>query len=99
MAYNRLVKKLTKENLWLYVISVLKEKPRYGYEVKKAIKEKFNFSPSTVTVYAVLYRMVREGLIKKVKRNGETYYVPTKYGLETFERAKEFINSIKKLLF
>ncbi|MCS7385583.1 MAG: PadR family transcriptional regulator [archaeon GB-1867-005] len=99
MAYERLVKKLTKENLWLYVIKVLKNKPMYGYEVKKAIKEKFKFSPSTVTVYAVLYKLSKEGLIKKVKRNGDTYYSLTEKGVEAFEKAKLFINTIREELF
>ncbi len=99
MAFERLVRKLTKENLWLYIIRVLKDKPMYGYEVKKAIKDKFNFSPSTVTVYAVLYRMSREGLIKKVKVNGETYYAPTEKGLEVFEKARFFIDELRKTLF
>ncbi|HDO20509.1 MAG: PadR family transcriptional regulator [archaeon GB-1867-097] len=99
LAYERLVRKLTKENLWLYVISVLKEKTMYGYEVKKNIKSKFNFSPSTVTVYAVLYRMLREGLIRKVNIDGVTYYTTTEKGLELFNKARRFIESMSNLLF
>jgi len=105
MAYERLVKKLTKENLWLYILRLLKDRPMYGYEIVKAIKEKFKFSPATVTVYVVLYRMESEGLIKKVKeeksvgRIGRAYYAPTEKGLEVFEKGKEFIENMYRLLF
>jgi len=99
MAYERFVRKLTKENLWLYVIRVLKDKPMYGYEVKKAIKERFKFSPSTVTVYAVLYKMSREGLIRKIKSDGDTYYTLTEKGIEEFNKAKLFIDSLRDELF
>ena len=41
-AYRRLVRKLTVENLWLYVLSLLKEGPLYGYEVVKRIEERLS---------------------------------------------------------
>jgi len=99
LAYERLVRKITKENLWLYVINVLKDTPLYGYAVKKAIRDKFKFSPSTVTVYAVLYRMVHEGLIEKEVRDDTTYYRPTEKGMEVFRRAKDFFESLYRSLF
>lgn len=99
MAYDRLVRKLTKENLWLYVISVLRDRPLYGYAVKKAIAEKFKFNPSTITVYAVLYRMSREGLIEKFSDGETTYYRTTVKGLTLFNRARNFIKEIEKLIF
>ncbi len=98
MAYNRLVEKLTKENLWLYIIYLLKKKPMYGYEIIKYIKDKFNFSPALITVYVVLYKMEKEGLIKRVKERNESlniskrnYYVVTEKGLETFRRGLRFL--------
>lgn len=104
MAYQRLVKKLTKENLWLYIIKLLKEKPMYGKEIAKAIREKFHFSPALITVYVVLYRMESEGLIKKVRikeesGQGKIYYVPTKKGLEIFEKGRKFIKNLYETLF
>jgi len=98
MAYNRLVEKLTKENLWLYIIYLLKKKPMYGYEIVKHIREKFNFSPALIPIYVVLYKMEREKLIRRVK-NGDSfqnlsrrnYYIVTKKGLEIFNKGLEFI--------
>ncbi|MEM2136566.1 MAG: PadR family transcriptional regulator [Candidatus Methanomethylicia archaeon] len=99
MAYERLVRKLTKENLWLYVISVLRGGPMYGYAIKKAIVEKFGFKPPTITVYAVIYKMVMEGLIEKFIDGGTTYYRLTGKGLTLFERARDFIRSLEKGVF
>ncbi|MEM3542356.1 MAG: PadR family transcriptional regulator [Candidatus Methanomethylicia archaeon] len=99
MAFERLVRKLTKENLWLYVISVLRSKPLYGYAVKKAISEKFHFNPSTITVYAVIYKMVREGLIEKFSEGEITYYRVTDKGFMLFEKARKFIRDMEKSIF
>lgn len=99
MAFERLVRKLTKENLWLYVISVLRSKPLYGYAVKKAIYEKFNFNPATITVYAVLYKMLREGLLEKFSDGETTYYKVTDKGLMLFEKARQFIRDMEKSIF
>ncbi len=105
MAYQRLVEKLTKENLWLYILKLLKEKPMYGKEIAKEINRRFHFSPATITVYVVLYKMEREGLIRKVKTYsieqspGKIYYEPTEKGLKLFEKGREFIRNIYKSLF
>ncbi len=97
-ALRRLRRKLTEENLWLYVIHVLKEKPMYAYEVKVSIERKFGFKPRTVTVYAVLYRMVREGLLKVDTKNGTKVYMPTEKGIEAFKLGLEFIeNTLRRL--
>ena len=37
VAYERLFNKLTKENLWMYVIRLLSEKPMYGKEIAEEI--------------------------------------------------------------
>lgn len=102
MALARLKRKLTTENLWMYILSLLKERPMYAYELNKLLRERFNLSPSTVTVYLVLYRMVREGLIEKASKisvDGKperTYYKATEKGLETLEEGLKFIKNVLK---
>ena len=61
-AYKRLTKKLTKENLWIYVLRLLQERPMYGYEIRQKIDTKFGFAPARVSCYVVLYKMKREKL-------------------------------------
>jgi len=97
-ALKRLKDKLTKENLWLYIVRELAEKPMYAYKVKVVLREKYNINVATVTVYTVLYRMEREGLITKV-RGDDTTYRATEKGLEQLSRAlalmKEIIRSLE----
>jgi len=92
MAYNRLVSKLTKENLWMFILSMLNERPMYGYEV------------ATITVYVVLYRMSNEGLVKRLvdkdSRLGlrKVFYQATEKGLDTYREGLKFIEQTYKLL-
>lgn len=69
MPSGRLRDKLTKENLWLYILSLLKERDMYGYELRAAIAERFGFKPGTVTAYRVLYALKRAGFVETVEKN------------------------------
>lgn len=100
MAYDRLVTKLTKENLWLYILRMLSERPMYAYEISKNLKNRFHFSVATVTTYVILYRMQFEGLIRvkteKIdpRRADRKYYEPTEKGLETLGKGKSFLQEV-----
>lgn len=103
MAYERLVKKLTKENLWMYILRILSEGPTYAYEIKKELRERFRISPATITVYVVLYKMRREGLIKvkagrPLGRPDRVYYEMTKKGEETLARGRALLEETLRLL-
>ena len=102
-AYRRLIRKLTVENLWLYVLSLLKKEPLYGYEVSRKIEENFGFKPGRVTCYIVLYKLQSEGLItsKKLREDNEPqrkYSVLTKKGEKALEDAKEFLRRLSERL-
>ncbi|MBS7609424.1 PadR family transcriptional regulator [Candidatus Bathyarchaeota archaeon] len=83
---------------------MLSEKPMYAYEVKKSLKQRFGFSPATITVYFVLYRMAKEGLVKKGNgmevsgRPERRYYEITPKGLEAFKQGRAFIENILRKL-
>lgn len=104
MAYDRLRTKLTKENLWLYILRMLMEHPMYAYEISKNLKDRFGFSTATITVYVVLYKMLFEGLIKIKQeehftgRPDRKYYEITEKGTKSLKMGIEFIEkTIKKL--
>ncbi|RLF12584.1 MAG: PadR family transcriptional regulator [Thermoprotei archaeon] len=105
MAYERLTKKLTLEVLWLYIVKMLLERPMYGYEVAKEFEARFGFSPARITIYTVLYRMEREGLLESEYKGGlpgslwRKYYRVTKKGEELFKRAEEFLKETLRRLF
>ena len=56
-AVNRLADKLTKANLWMYILRLLEESPLYGYEIKEKINKRFGFQPAIVSGYVILYKM------------------------------------------
>lgn len=100
MALRRLKNKITKENLWMYILNLLKNGPLYGYEVRKKIKEKFGFEPATITVYMVLYKMEKEGLVMKEKASKaqRKYYLITEKGIKTLEEGVNFLRRTVDLL-
>ncbi|MEM2929983.1 MAG: PadR family transcriptional regulator [Thermoproteota archaeon] len=107
MAYERLVEKLTKENLWLYILTMLREKPMYGYEIAGRLKTDFNIPIATITAYVVLYKMEREGLVERMEHTEvsgvrvnvrKVYYRQTDKGRETLEKGIEYLRSRLRLL-
>lgn len=96
-AYLRLITKLTKENLWLYILKLLMDRPMYAYEINKTIHGKFGFSTATITVYVVLYKMQREGLIQiaeekaGVGKPARKYYQITDKGHHEYRDGVHFL--------
>lgn len=99
MPSRRLREKLTKENLWLYILSLLKERDMYGYELRAAIQEKFGFKPGNVTAYRVLYALKRAGFVEIVEKETggreRKYYKITASGREEFKKG---ITVLRELL-
>ncbi|MEM1695078.1 MAG: PadR family transcriptional regulator [Desulfurococcaceae archaeon] len=95
-ALARLKRKLTVENLWLYIICILKgeNKPLKAYDIKVKLRELFDVNPPAITVYTVLYRMVRDGLLEKKSNNGEVLYTPTDRGLEAYRKGLVLIEEV-----
>ncbi|MHA1697194.1 MAG: PadR family transcriptional regulator [Candidatus Helarchaeota archaeon] len=98
-AINRLADKLTRANLWIYILKMLIEKENgiYGYEIKKNIEEKFGFEPATVSGYVILYKMKRDNLVQIEWKNSEEgkpnrkYYKITERGMEAMRQAKMYL--------
>jgi len=95
---NRLKHKLTKEVMWLYILTLLKKRPMYGYELKHEINENFNWAPATVTSYVVLYKLESEGYVSTEVKEGENnsknkrkYYMITEKGKDLLNEGLEFI--------
>ncbi len=92
-AINRLLKNLTVRTLWIYVLAALKSNPTYPYQIKKAIVENFNFNPPTVTLYTVIYKLERDGLIV---RNSDGTYKVTDLGLKALEEASQLLRELSQ---
>lgn len=104
VAYRHLVKKLTVETLWIYVLSLLSNGPLYGYEFPVRIQEKFGFRPNKITCYVVLYRLNQEGLIKEEKKMHSNegpvrkYYQITEKGIMELENAVAFLRGVAEVI-
>ncbi|MBO3762864.1 MAG: PadR family transcriptional regulator [Candidatus Brockarchaeota archaeon] len=97
MAFQRLERKLTKENLWIHILSVLKNKPMYGYEIANYLRKDKKIDVAVITVYTVLYKMEREGLVERKSGNvlnmRKVYYSATEKGLNLLKDAITFLEA------
>ena len=90
----RLQKLNTKENLWIYILFLLKKRGLYGWEIPSLIEKKFNFKPGRITPYRVLYRLEKDGFVKSELKERRRVYQITEKGGEELKRAKNFYQDI-----
>jgi len=86
----RLKEKITKENLWLYILSLLEEGDVYGYELRQKVEDRFGFKPGNVTAYRVLYALKRSGLVEGSQKGDikRRYYKITAHGRDELAKGK-----------
>jgi PadR family transcriptional regulator PadR len=95
---------MTKENLWIYILRMLQDRPMYAYEIGKGLNSRFGFSTATVTTYVVLYKLQQEGLIgveQEVEAQGRPkrkYYMMTDLGRKEFEKGRKLLQDTVNLL-
>ncbi|MBC3843953.1 PadR family transcriptional regulator [Streptacidiphilus sp. 4-A2] len=78
--------------LRLYLLKLLDEAPRHGYEVIRLLEERFNglYAPSAGTVYPRLAKLEQEGLVAHSVEGGRKVYRITDAGrAELADRATE----------
>jgi DNA-binding PadR family transcriptional regulator len=98
LPFERLEKSNTIENLWIYILSLLKKGSIYGWEIPKMIEKNFGFKPGKITPYRVLYRLERTGFVKSKIENRRRVYQITEKGKEELKKAKNFYKEILKWL-
>jgi len=79
-------------SLRLYLLSLLAESPKHGYELIHALSERFGgtYSPSAGTIYPRLSKLEEEGLVSKTTDGRKTVYAITDAGrTELSEREGE----------
>src|SRR3954467_6248623 len=78
------------------ILRLLKEKPRHGYEVIKALEEKLGgyYTPSAGTVYPTLQLLEDEGYVRAVDTDGKKVYHITLEGERYLEQHKDFLEDI-----
>jgi len=87
-----------------HTLILLNEKPRYGYEIIKAIERKTGKKPSQGVVYPILHELEKAGFVKAkwyVEEKGPSrkYYYITDTGREEFERVHQKLMEAFSTLF
>ena len=100
MPLERLKRKLMLENIWLYILRLLSEKPMYAYEIRKRIEDRFGFRIGGITAYIVLYKLESSGYVRtdwRVEKGRQRkYYSITKNGKKLLKEGIKFLNVIIK---
>ena len=92
----RLEKSNTTENLWLYILAILKNQPLYAWEIPALIEKKFGFRPGKITPYRVFYRLEAGGFVKSRTEERRRIYEITEKGKNELAGAKSFFEKISK---
>ncbi len=98
LPFERLKKLNTIDNLWIYILSILKEKEIHAWQIPKLIEQKFNFKPGKITPYRVLYRLQEKGFVKSKIKDRKRIYKITEKGKKELEKAKDFYKKILSIL-
>ena len=94
----RFLKSNTIENLWIYILSLLKKRKIYAWEIPAMVEQEFGFKPGKITPYRVLYRLEKEGFVESKVEERRRIYEITEKGKRELEKAKKFYKTILKWL-
>jgi DNA-binding PadR family transcriptional regulator len=78
------------------ILRLLKEKPRHGYEIIKALEEKMAgcYTPSAGTVYPTLQLLEDQGYVRVVETEGKKVYHITSEGEKFLEENRDVLEEI-----
>lgn len=70
--------------LRLYLLALLEDAPKHGYDIIRALEDRFGgtYSPSAGTIYPRLAKLEGEGLVSTESQGRRTTYSITREGLE-----------------
>ncbi|KAB2343323.1 PadR family transcriptional regulator [Actinomadura rudentiformis] len=84
--------------LRLYLLKLLEESPRHGYEVIRLLQDRFLgvYSPSPGTIYPRLARLEAEGLVSHEVIKGKKVYTLTDKGRAELERRMDELAELEE---
>lgn len=94
--YERFIKTNTKENLWIYILIILKRGPHYAWDMYSVVEKEFGFKPGNITPYRVLYRLEEQKYVESEMIDRKRMYKITPLGEEELQKAKDFYLQIAK---
>src|SRR5215831_11663874 len=86
--------------LRLYLLRLLDEEPRHGYEVIRLLRDRFMgvYAPSPGTIYPRLARLEEEGLVTHDEENGRKVYRITEAGREELRKRGSELDELEQEL-
>lgn len=94
LPFDRLKILNTKENLWLYILTILKNKDLYGWEIPNLVEKNFGFKTGRITPYRVLYRLEKDAFVKSKTKERRRVYQITAKGKEEIDKARNFYKKV-----
>jgi DNA-binding PadR family transcriptional regulator len=87
-------------SLRLYLLRLLDEEPRHGYEVIRLLRDRFMgvYSPSPGTIYPRLARLEEEGLVTHDEVDGRKVYRITEAGREELRGRSDELDELEEEL-
>lgn len=84
-------------SLRLYLLALLEERPRHGYELIQALSDRFGgtYSPSAGTIYPRLSKLEEEGLVTKSSDGRKTVYEITDAGRTELDSRRHELDAIE----
>jgi len=83
--------------LRLYLLKLLDESPRHGYDVIRLLEDRFMglYAPSPGTIYPRLQRLEAEGLVTQSREGGRKVYQITEAGREELRRRQDELDHLE----
>jgi DNA-binding PadR family transcriptional regulator len=78
------------------ILRLIKEKPRHGYEIIKALEESMSgcYTPSAGTIYPTLQLLEDQGFVRAVEEEGKRVYHITPEGEKFLEEHRSTVDHI-----
>ncbi len=86
-----------KGDLKYVILDLIKDKPRYGYEIIRSLEERSHgfYTPSAGAVYPTLQMLEDMGYVTATERDGKKIYTITEEGQGFLTERKDFTDEIK----
>ena len=86
-----------KGDLKYVILDLLKDKPRYGYEIIRALEERSHgfYTPSPGVIYPTLQMLEEMGYAVTAEQDGKKVYTITEQGRQFLDERKDFTDELK----
>jgi DNA-binding PadR family transcriptional regulator len=86
-----------KGDLKYVILDLLKEKPRYGYDIIRALEERSHgfYTPSPGVVYPTLQMLEEMGYASSAEQDGKKIYTITEEGRKFLSERKDLADEVK----